>query len=188
MEIILDKTFENIDYSKTTFPKGEYDNCIFINCNFSEINLSNCIFSECEFRECNLSNAIVRATAFKEVYFYASKMLGIAFDEIDDFLISMSFEECKLSFCSFKGLSLKKQKNVKCDMEQVDFTEANLSDALFDECNLEHAIFEFTKLENVNFKTSINYTIDPEINTITGAKFSLRNVSGLLEKYKIKIT
>ena len=69
----------------------------------------------------------------------------------------------------------------------VDFTEADLYSVVFDNCDLQNAIFEHTKLEKADFSTSYNYSFDPEINNIKGAKFSLQGVVGLLEKYGIVI-
>ena len=46
----------------------------------------------------------------------------------------------------------------------------------------------FTKEKVVDFKTAQNYSINPEINRVKGAKFSKNNLSGLLSKYQLKIT
>jgi hypothetical protein len=42
-------------------------------------------------------------------------------------------------------------------------------------------------LERTDFRTSYNYSIDPEINRISKAKFSINGVVGLLGKYNIEI-
>ena len=36
LPFIADKTFKNKDFTTTALPKGEYDNCTFISCDFSE--------------------------------------------------------------------------------------------------------------------------------------------------------
>ena len=69
----------------------------------------------------------------------------------------------------------------------MDFSDADLSSAEIINCNLSGAIFFNTRLEKTDFSTSENFSIDPENNFITGAKFSSGNVHGLLDKYKIKI-
>ena len=45
---------------------------------------------------------------------------------------------------------------------QADFAEADLSNVLFDSCDLEGTIFERTILKQADFRTSYNYSIDPE--------------------------
>jgi hypothetical protein len=49
------------------------------------------------------------------------------------------------------------------------------------------AVFHHTTLEHVDFRTSYNYSINPENNRIKKAKFSIWGVSGLLYKYDIEI-
>jgi fluoroquinolone resistance protein len=42
-------------------------------------------------------------------------------------------------------------------------------------------------LEKADFRTSNGYSIDPEMNRIKKAKFSLEGVAGLLDKYDIEV-
>ena len=63
----------------------------------------------------------------------------------------------------------------------------NLTNATFNNCDLIGSIFKTTILEKTDFRTSFNYSIDPEINRIKKAKFSLQGVIGLLGKYQIEI-
>ena len=70
-------------------------------------------------------------------------------------------------------------------MEEVDFTEADMSKGLFEDCNLKQAIFDNTNLEKSDFRSSYNFDINPAINLIKGAKFSQLNVQGLLKSFHI---
>ncbi len=72
-------------------------------------------------------------------------------------------------------------------MQETDFAEADLTSSMFDKCNLERATFDQTILEKADFRTSYNYSIDPEINRVKKARFSILGVAGLLEKYDIEI-
>ena len=58
---------------------------------------------------------------------------------------------------------------------------------IFSECDLSKTLFENTNLSKCDFRTSFNYSIDPDKNKIAKAKFSAQNVSGLLDKYNIVI-
>ena len=49
------------------------------------------------------------------------------------------------------------------------------------------AIFDNTILEKSDFRTSYNYAMNPEINSIKKAKFSLQGIPGLLGKYNIEV-
>lgn len=181
------KVFEKVDFSIKKLPRGEYDNCTFIDCIFSNSNLSNYSFIECEFNTCNLGLSEFKNTSLKDVNFKNCKLLGIHFHEVDEFLLALNFEECDLNLASFYKLKLKNIKFTNCKLIEVDFTEANLTNSVFNNCDLNGAIFERTILEKTDLRTSYNYAINPEINSIKKAKFSLQGLPGLLGKYNIEV-
>jgi len=82
---------------------------------------------------------------------------------------------------------LKKTRFVNCTVSETDFTESNLSNAVFDQCDLTRAIFIHSNLEKADFRTSFNYSIDPGMNRMSKARFSLAGVAGLLDKYDIEV-
>jgi len=180
-------TFKGKDYTKNGIPKGEYDNCTFINCNFSNLHLSNIEFIECDFEDCNFSNSNIKNTSFKEVIFSTCKLVGLNFSECNPFLLAFSFNDCQLNLASFYQLKLKNTTFKNCNLQETDFTESDISNSKLDNCDLKRTIFYNTNLENVDFRSSYNYSINPEINTIKNAKFSLTGIAGLLEKYNISI-
>ena len=182
-----DKIFDKINYTQQPFPKGEYENCTFSTCYFSNADLSNVKFITCKFEHCNLSMALLGNTAFKEVTFSNSKMLGLRFDHCSTMAFEISVENCTLNHSSFFKMKLKNTVFKSSNLEEADFTECDLTSAMFDNCNLLKAIFNKTILEKTNFTTSYNYSLDPEMNRIKKAKFSLNGVAGLLTKYNIEI-
>jgi hypothetical protein len=62
-----------------------------------------------------------------------------------------------------------------------------LTSSVFHNCNLLKAAFYNTIIEKADFATSINYSIDPEINRIKKAKFSIFGLPGLLDKHDLII-
>ncbi len=72
-------------------------------------------------------------------------------------------------------------------LQEIDFTETDLTNSTFQNCDLTRAVFERTILEKVDLRTSFNYSINPEINRMKKAKFSLEGIIGLLDKYKIEV-
>ena len=144
---IADQNFKNRDYTQTRLPKGEYENCVFEGCNFEQGYLDNQNFIECEFIDCNFSNANLAHTIFNEVSFSHCKMLGLKFEDCNDFLIAFSFHDCVLNYSSFYGLKLKNQLFSDCKLIEVDFTEADLTEADLDTSDLERATFYETNLQ-----------------------------------------
>jgi uncharacterized protein YjbI with pentapeptide repeats len=73
-------------------------------------------------------------------------------------------------------------------LHETDFTECDLSESVFDNCDLQRAIFFNSVIQEVDFRNAYNYSINPEVNRIKNAKFSLPGVTGLLDNYDIEIT
>ena len=185
---IEDQTYEKTDFSSIPPPKGTcYEYCTFTNCNFANADLSEVSFLECEFNGCNLSMINTQKTELKDVKFKDCKMLGIHFEHCSEFLFQVYFENCILNLTSFYKRNLKKTIFRNSTLHETDFNEADLSSAVFDNCDLTRALFENTILEKADFSSAYNYTIDPAINKIKKAKFSLPAVTGLLYKYDIEI-
>jgi len=68
-------------------------------------------------------------------------------------------------------------------LQEVDFSENDLTESLFDCYDLSQATFDHTIVEKADFCTSRNYSINPEINRIKKAKFSLAGIPGLPDQY-----
>lgn len=177
------QTFEKQD----SLVQGEYDSCTFKQCSFSKQDFVNYTFIECVFEHCDLSSVVVKNTSLKDVHFVHCKLLGINFSEVNPFLLSFHFEYCLLSYASFYQMKLPRIHWKNCMLEEADFSEAELTGAQFIDCDLRRAMFDQTNLEKVDFRTSINYAIDPEANRIRKAKFSRDGAMGLLTKYDIII-
>lgn len=181
------ETFKSTDFSENKLAAGDYENCVFNGCNFSGADLSELVFSECEFSSCNMSMAKLSKTALRDVKFKGCKMLGLHFQNCNEFLFEVYFENCTLDLSSFYQRILKKITFKDTSLHEVDFTEADLSAALFNNCDLLNAIFDNTILEKADLRTSYNYSIDPAMNRIKKAKFSMAGLAGLLHAYDIEI-
>lgn len=185
---VEDQSYIKINFKETVLVKGEYENCIFKTSDFSDTDLSNVKFISCKFDYCNLSMALLGNTAFKNVTFSNSKMLGLRFDHCSQMAFEITVDNCILNHCSFYKIKLRNTVITSSHFEEADFTEADLTAVVFDKCNLQKAVFENTILEKADFTTSYNYSLDPEMNRMKKAKFSLNGIGGLLQKYHIEIT
>jgi fluoroquinolone resistance protein len=185
--VIEDKIFERIDYSEQKLPTEVYENCQFINCNFHKANLVDITFRESRFKDCDFSLASMKNTALSDIHFVGCKLVGVQFEECNPFLFSVDFENCLLKLAVFYQVKLKKTRFKNCNLQETDFSESDMTMATFDDCDLQRAVFQRTILEKADFRTSFNYSIDPEANKITKARFSRMGIAGLLNKYRIEI-
>ncbi|MEQ9221015.1 MAG: pentapeptide repeat-containing protein [Cyclobacteriaceae bacterium] len=184
---VADEQFRQLNFTDKPFEKGEYEGCTFTHCNFHGVDLVDIKFMECEFIECDFSNANIDNTAFQDISFRNCKLLGLQFERCNSFGFSVSFDQCVINHSTFYQMKLAKTAFTHCQLEGVDFTETDLKQAKITDCNLLNASFEHTNLEQADLRNSINYSINPEVNRMKGAKFSLSGVAGLLDKYGISI-
>ncbi len=184
---VFDKTFEKENFSGKVLTERNYDNCTFIECNFLKAEFSNITFVDCRFVACDISLSKLFNTGMKTVSFDACKMIGLTFSDCSDFLFACDFKDCQMDMCSFIEMPLKSSSFKGTSLREVDFSDADLSKVVFSSCNLDRAIFQNTRLEKTDFRTALNYAIDPELNKMSGARFSTDGLVGLLTKYKIKI-
>lgn len=187
LQLFSDEQFSGKNYAIEGFPKGEYENCLFKNCNFNSADLRHVVFMDCQFEQCDLSNIKVPDTAFKNVRFGDCKLLGVQFGECNDFLLEMNFSNCQLNLTSFYKLKLKGIKFINCDLREADLTEADLTNSKFADCDLMGAVFDRTKLDRSDLYTAYNFSINPEINSIKKAHFSSGNIQGLVSHLDIKV-
>ncbi len=184
---LQDQTFEKIDFTEQPLPGGEYDNCTFLNCDLSGANLSGVHFSECEFRGCNLSLAKLAKTALRDVKFYDCKLQGLHFYTCSELMFTVAFQNCNLEYCSFFKLTLKSTTFRNCSLREADFSQSNLSSSSFDNCDLSLATFDQTNLEKCDFRTAVNFTINPENNRLKKAKLSADGLTGLVQHLGIVV-
>ena len=119
------------------------------------------------------------------------KAMGIAWNEASFSNISINcpleFRNTDISYSSFGSLKLHNTNITNCKAKEVDFTECDLSDSDFKESDFYRSIFYKTNLSGASFVGAKNYAIDPLINKVTKAEFSLPEVLGLLDYLEIKI-
>lgn len=178
-----DQTFHG---SKKIDP-GDYESCRFVNCILPNSDLSGLHFIECEFENCDFSSSRLYDTSFHDVIFKECKLVGLRFEDCNAFLFSIDFKGCNLNLSSFYQMKPKNLSFRDCNLKEVDFTEAELPETIFENCDLNSAIFKNSNLEKTNLRTSYNFIIDPQINNIRQAKFSLQGLPGLLEKFNLDI-
>lgn len=164
-----------------------FDNCKFIDCELPAADLSNITFIDCKFEGCNLERSVVFKTGFQGAFLKDCNVNGIDFSKASDFLFGMSFEGCTLNNAILYKKKNKRARFTDCSLKEADLTECDLTDAIFTNCDMHRTVFSYTILKNADLRTSYNYIIDPDENTLKKARFSVHGLPGLLAKYDIRI-
>ena len=63
LEYIEEITFEKYDFKSILLKKGEYEDCRFLSCDFSNVDMSDCIFTDSE-----LLTLSKRSKVYKSIY------------------------------------------------------------------------------------------------------------------------
>lgn len=182
-----DKTFDKLNYAGKVLSGLEFEACTFTNCDFSGSNLSGNDFVDCRFEGCNLSMVRVDQTGLKNAEFHNCKLMGVDFSACNEFLLAVSFHHCILDYISFFRKKIRKTSFLGCSIKEANFTQTDLSGSSFTDCDLSQTVFQQTILEKADFRSASNFSIDPELNKIKGAKFSSSGLIGLLDKYDIVV-
>jgi fluoroquinolone resistance protein len=179
---IEEKTYDKGNFTVNPLRPGEYENCTFLNCDFSNTKLSEIKLISCSFFNCNLSLVQLNGTILRDVSFKDCKMLGLLFYTCNDFGLAVNFDTCNLNHSSFYNRKIRKTTFKNSKLEDVDLTSSS-----FDGCDLTNAKFENSIIEKVDFRGASHYSVDPAKNRIKKAKFSLSGLPGLLDVYDIEI-
>jgi uncharacterized protein YjbI with pentapeptide repeats len=69
----------------------------------------------------------------------------------------------------------------------VDFTGADLTEALFDSCDLQDAVFEQTMLEGADLSAAFHFQIDPSRNKVRKMKVTESGLYGLVACFGVVV-
>ncbi|MDX1435555.1 MAG: pentapeptide repeat-containing protein [Anaerolineales bacterium] len=184
-----DQRFQDMNFDHARLGESEFEDCKFTQCSFESAALDRCRFINCTFEECNLSLAAVPGSAFSGTRFMKSKLIGIDWTQADwasaGFGRLPGFRDCVISHSSFIGLELKGVEFINCLAHEVDFREADLSQASFMGTDLDRSLFGGANLAEADLSRARNYQIDPASSVLKKARFSLPEAMALLHSMDI---
>ena len=180
----FDQTFDKVHLGPDEIISGKFTDCVFSQCSYETAILNNCRCSNCLFLECNLNLVKLPGSSFPATRFEKSKLMGIDWTQAtwstSGFYSLVCFLECVISHSTFIGLELKRIQITNCIANEVDFRDADLSNADFTGTDLAGSIFGNTNLTEADLSQARNYMVDPSNNILKQAKFSMPEAMALL--------
>ncbi|HAP43318.1 MAG: hypothetical protein A2087_03575 [Spirochaetes bacterium GWD1_61_31] len=186
-EEIDDQTFVKLDFSELSLLGREFSACVFNDCNFTGSNLSGSTFEDCRFVGCNLSNPILENSRLIDLRFAGCKVVGLRLFTCRQLAFDLQFDACKLSVCNFSDVKMKKSKFTACQIDECYFQNSYLPEADFTASSFRNTLFSQADLQKANFRRASGYSIDPRLNNIRRAVFSVPAVLGLIDCFDIVI-
>ncbi len=184
-DYFLDIEYNNLNYSENELNLKEFESCVFNSCDFSNCNFIGVTFIDCVFNTCNFNSSKINHVALRTVAFNRCKIKEVNFSMCDKLIFDISFYTCQLDFSKFYALKMKQTIFKNCSLIAVDFMGTDLTEVLFDRCDLYKSEFDKAIANKADFRTSFNFTIDPEKTKLQKAIFSLEGLKGLLNKHQI---
>lgn len=160
--------------------------CLFQNCSFQSRRLTECVFDDCTFVGCNLSLVTMDGAIFTGAEFRDCKLLGLNWSGTGGFL-SASYSGCLMENNAFSDMNLSRFRFSSCRLTASTFSNTRLRNAVFDDCDLSQCRFHNADLSFADFRTSRNYFVNAEANTLNKTRFSLPEAVSLLANLNIVI-
>jgi uncharacterized protein YjbI with pentapeptide repeats len=187
-----DQRFEGLALGGETISFKEFEGCTFARCSFLETTFRNCRFVDCAFHDCDLSLVRVQGCSFSNTKFEDSQLVGVNWTEASwpkrGLLRAIGFSRCALSHSTFLGLTLQQVTMAHCIAHDVDFAEADLSEADCRYTDFAGSRFLHTDLTGADFTGATEYAINASLNALKGAKFSLPEAMALLYGLEVVLT
>ena len=186
------QTFEALSRNAAMIEQSEFEECAFIACSFHEIHWRGCTFLNCLFKECQWHLNQVTHSSFKLVRFEDSTVVGVDWTQAawpkKSLFRALQFTRCVLNHSTFIGLNLRDLHLVECVAHDVDFEDADLTQAICRGTDFTNSRFCRTNLTKADFSSARNYSIAAQQNTLKKTKFSLPEALSLLDHLDIILT
>jgi len=120
----------------------------------------------------------------------ACRFIGLDFTAVkvsQSKFLDCTFEECNLSNCSLVDTVLNGVSFYNCKLLGLHFEYANAFGFSFEGSHLLSAHFERSDLSRADLTGVTELTLDPEFNSMKGAKIQFAQLPGLLVKYGLNI-
>lgn len=186
METHEDKTFTKQNWEDLSIAEQKFTDCTFVNCNLSKTTFISSEFNGCTFHNCDMSLMVLRKCSAKKIKLTSSKAIGINWSDTEG-TFSIEAIDSNVSYSSFAGKPIRKAVFKGCKVHEVDFTQCNLTEADFTNADLHDTRFVNSDLTKADFSNATNYRIDPKINKVKGATFTMPEVMALLDSFGIVI-
>jgi len=92
-----------------------------------------------------------------------------------------------MQYCNFSDLNMKNSSFIGSKLKDSHFTNTELNGANFSDVDLSGTIFHNCDLSKADFSEASGYDIDPRVNKVKKAKFSLPEAVRLLRGFDVTI-
>ncbi len=161
------KIWEHQTWNQDILPTEQFAGQEFFACTFSSLPLIETDFLGTHFSECSF---------------------GVPIYLCERRFFTPQFQSCVLIGCNFSHLSMRGISFCKSKVHECSFLEADLTGANLQETDFAGSLFHHTNLAKADFKGARSYAINPQVNVVKKACFSLPDALCLLESFEVDIS
>ena len=167
-------------------PVEIYD-CEIHHAQLSAATLRRWVFENCIFKDCDLSNVIFDQCIFQNSLFDGCRLIGSNWSRSTQMNLHVQFINSNLSLSNFTQVDCSKVifKNSMC--MNVDFSGSKLMDSVFTNTSIKGSIFEETDLSGADLVGALEDPFDLHHTRLKGATISLTTAIRLIESQGIKV-
>lgn len=159
--------FAGEDWYGREFAAERFDNCVFVDCDMTEISTAGTIFDHCEFRNVALNASVHDTTRFDNCVFSDSSLFGA------------TLRHCKMTGSQFRNTAMRPLTIEGGVWSWVNLFGADLRNINFDGLNLEETDFGEANLDKATFRGAVLLNATLRGASIEGAVFTRADLSGV---------
>ena len=175
-------------YENRTFPTqgvadlrgAQFENCTFVEIDFSEATLQGAHFQDCLFQRCDLSRANLTGAQIQGVIFESCRLMGVNWSAAVGLLLAFHFVDCNAGFSIFHGVDLRGCQFSTSKLAQSDFQQSDLSGLSFEGCDLSGASFIGTRLHRADFSGARGVFLEPARCALKDTRLDMASALGVL--------
>lgn len=183
---LVGNDFTQADLVKTQWMQASIKGCNFFQANLMQINLIDPTFEACNFTEANLSQSSLVNPIFSDCKFDSFNAESSNFINMQ--ATASSFTKAKLNNARFiAGCQLDDSNFSQAQLYMASFREASLVNSCFDAAHLEQADLEFANLTGASLKKANLHRANMANTNFTQAKLEDANLmEGILYHAQVK--
>lgn len=185
-DYFVDRTFTDLDLTDADLSEREFEGCTFRRCTFQESRWARTVIEDSVFEDCDLSRMMPSQLALRGVVFRNTKLVGVNWKGLERGP-DIGFESCDLRYASFVSIKLGPVRMTDCELREANFIEVDLTGADFGGSNLEGSTFDGCTLTKADFSRARGVYLNPESNTVKGARIALDAAVLLAESFGMSV-
>ena len=164
-----------------------FESCRFEGITFGEMDWRNARFENCTFLHCNLTGVRWTGARLHGVLFEECVLDKLRWNTLTTLFLSIELKHCQATFGDWSDMDLNRTGFQESNLTGCDFSGADARHVDWSGSKLTEVIFHGTDLREGDFRTALDWTIDPSENKVRDTRFSRHGLQGLVSRLGLNL-